>query len=679
MTQIAMDTQNKQQMLAYELVAHTNSSFFLTGKAGTGKTTFLRNVQEQVDKSFVTLAPTGVAAILAGGQTIHSFFGLPLGVCDEKTTGSLNEDRIDAIQQADTFIIDEVSMVRCDMVDAIDRTLRLVMRSRKPFGGKQMLFVGDMFQLPPVVSNPAERAKLEDLYQTKDFFFYKAHVFEQMELVKVELQKVYRQSEDTRFLSLLEDVRQGRMTADDTQLLNQRVATPQPEDGMVITLASTNKVADTINQHELDSLSTEQFTYEGEVTGRVESTRLPAEQHLQLKVGAQIMFTRNDPARRWANGTLAKVVALTADSITVALAGGATHSVDQCTWDSVSYEYDRQARKLKKTITGSFTQYPLRLAWAITIHKSQGMTFDKMLLDLSRGVFSPGQLYVALSRVRSLDGLFLSHPVQSRYAWTNSDILSFADDYNDEQAIDDEIHTGKAVYACLRKGDYDGAARQYLDLMVEKTQAGDLDAALRLMRSFFATVVCDDALMGCVADVPQSLCASTQWEVQLLAAMLHLYAAHYEQALQLADAVLARQECRDAAYVKSRALVMQGLYQEADELNDQLLGDYKRCNPDLKLLYMTAMVNELYVNDPGLIIMREVVFLRPRYDRGILALRGLMKKHGRQLDSEGDNDLVMAFNGNLSEEDFASQLVQSRVDDPKSVDGLVKAITDMKC
>lgn len=227
MTQIVMDTHNKQQMLAYELVAHTNSSFFLTGKAGTGKTTFLRNVQEQVAKSFITLAPTGVAAILAGGQTIHSFFGLPLGVCDEATFGRLNEDRIDAIREADTFIIDEVSMVRCDMVDAIDRTLRLVMRSRKPFGGKQVLFVGDMFQLPPVVSDPAERAKLEDLYQTKDFFFYKAHVFEQMHLVKVELQKVYRQSEDARFLTLLEDVRQGRMTADDTQLLNQRVATPQ--------------------------------------------------------------------------------------------------------------------------------------------------------------------------------------------------------------------------------------------------------------------------------------------------------------------------------------------------------------------------------------------------------------------------------------------------------------------
>ena len=679
MTQIVMDTHNKQQMLAYELVAHTNSSFFLTGKAGTGKTTFLRNVQEQVAKSFITLAPTGVAAILAGGQTIHSFFGLPLGVCDEATFGRLNEDRIDAIREADTFIIDEVSMVRCDMVDAIDRTLRLVMRSRKPFGGKQVLFVGDMFQLPPVVSDPAERAKLEDLYQTKDFFFYKAHVFEQMHLVKVELQKVYRQSEDARFLTLLEDVRQGRMTADDTQLLNQRVATPQSGDGMVVTLASTNKVADSINQRELDSLPAEQFTYEGKVTGKVEGGRLPAEQQLRLKVGAQVMFTRNDPARRWANGTLAKVVSLTADSITVALAGGATHSVDQCTWESVSYEYDRQTCRLQKTITGSFTQYPLRLAWAITIHKSQGMTFDKMLLDLSRGVFSPGQLYVALSRVRSLGGLFLSHPVQSRYAWTNSDILSFADGYNDNQAIDDEIHTGKAVYEHLRRNDYDGAARQYLYRVVEKVQAGDFDAALQLARSFFNTVVCDDALMGCVADVPQSLSASTRWEVQLLGALLSLYAGHYEQALQLADAVLARQDCRDAAYVKSRALVMLGRYQEADAVNEQLLDQVDLKDPDVKALYSVAMVNELYIGDSGLNIMQALVFVRPRYDRGFLALRGLMRKHGRKLDMEGDNDLVMAFNGNLSEEDFAAQLAKSRVDEPQSVDGLVKAITEMKC
>ena len=207
-----IDTQNQQQVLAYELIANTNSSFFLTGRAGTGKTTFLRKVQKMVDKQFITLAPTGVAAILAGGDTIHSFFGLPMEVCTPGTCGKLNEARILTLLHADTIIIDEVSMVRCDIVDAIDYTLRRALRTTQPFGGKQIIFVGDMFQLPPVVRQGAERELLHDIYQTDDFFFYKADAIKRMRLVKIEFQKVYRQDDDRQFLHILENVRMNKVT-----------------------------------------------------------------------------------------------------------------------------------------------------------------------------------------------------------------------------------------------------------------------------------------------------------------------------------------------------------------------------------------------------------------------------------------------------------------------------------
>ena len=404
MKNIQIDPQNHEQQLAYELVANTNSSFFLTGRAGTGKTTFLHNVQKIVNKQFITLAPTGVAAIRAGGDTIHSFFGLPMEVCTPGTCGKMNEARILTLLHADTIIIDEVSMVRCDVMDAIDYTMRKTLKNNIPFGGKQMIFVGDMFQLPPVVKYGAERDLLKDFYRTNDFFFYKSNAVKRIRLVKIEFQKVYRQ-EDTKFLHILENVRLNRVTPENIMHLNEHVHTPSNEDGAVITLVSINKTADKINTQHLEEINAKEFVYEGTIDGKFDEKRLPVEMELRLKVGAQVMFTRNDQFKRWANGTLGTVKKLTKDEISVTLNNGETYVVPCCSWESYSYEYNREERKMKKELTGTFTQYPLKLAWAITVHKSQGMTFDKLSIDLSRGMFAPGQLYVALSRVKTLDGL----------------------------------------------------------------------------------------------------------------------------------------------------------------------------------------------------------------------------------------------------------------------------------
>lgn len=669
-----IDTENQQQVLAYELIANTNSSFFLTGRAGTGKTTFLRNVQKMVDKQFITLAPTGVAAILAGGDTIHSFFGLPMEVCTPGTYGKLNEARILSLIHADTIIIDEVSMVRCDIVDAIDCTLRRTLRTTQPFGGKQIIFVGDMFQLPPVVRQGAERDLLHDIYQTNDFFFYKADAIKRMRLVKIEFQKIYRQDDDRQFLHILENVRMNRVTPENIMRLNQRVTQPQSKDGMVITLASLNKTADGINQQRLAEIDAEEFTYEGTIAGKFDDKKLPVELNLRLKVGAQVMFARNDQHKRWANGTLAKVVKLTKDEICVELSNGDQHVVPCVSWDSVSYEYDREARKLKKEVTGTFTQYPLKLAWAITIHKSQGMTFDKMSLDLSRGLFADGQLYVALSRVRSLDGLFLSKDVIPQYAHTNREIIAYANGYNDEQVIGNEIESGKAVYGALKNDDYDEAARQYLSLVCKKAQAGDIKEAMHQAKRFLDTLICDDDLMGCIESVPEELLVSSHWTSRFLAALLCLYSGRYGEALELADAVLENHRCQEALYVKSRALAMLERYAEADEVNEQMGDVFDMATPDAKVLYMIAMLNEMHIGDPGLDLMRKLVEAKPKYDKGIHALRMLMKRHNIMLDSPTESELTEAFNSDMPENEFDTMLKQYRSKAPKSVSYLIQRI-----
>lgn len=672
---IGIDTENKEQMMAYELIANTNSSFFLTGRAGTGKTTFLQNVQKMVDKQFVVLAPTGLAAILAGGETIHSFFGLPMNVCTPGTCGKMNQSRILTLIHTDTIIIDEVSMVRCDIIDAIDYTMRKTLRSSLPFGGKQIIFVGDMFQLPPVLKHGAEGELMKDLYHTDNCFFYKADIIKRMRLVKIEFQKVYRQ-EDKDFLRILENVRLNKTTPENLMHLNKRVCQPTKEDGTVITLASLNKTADSINQKRLAEIEAEEYTYEGTVTGKFEEKRFPVDLSLKLKVGAQVMFTRNDQQKRWANGTIGTVTKLSKDEIQVTTDGGDTYVVPNCSWESYSYEYDKRARKMKKELMGTFTQYPLRLAWAITVHKSQGMTFDKLYLDLSKGMFAAGQLYVALSRVRSLDGLFLSRPIIPQYAHTSREVLAYASGYNNEQVINSEIESGKAVYQLLAHHYYDEAAKQYLLLVQKKAQAGDIKEAMQQAKRLLDTVICDDDLFGCVEEVPDSLKEANHWAPKFLVALLSLYAGEYEQALEYVDSVLDQHQCQEALYVKSRCLAKMDRYQEADAVN-VLMGDvFDMSTPDAKVLYSIAMLNELHIGDPGLNLMQELVKAKPKYDNGITSLRYLMRRKGRVLVKTSDDprELLDDFNSDMSEEEFSQKLIETREKAPKAVEYLLRLI-----
>ena len=496
-----------------------------------------------------------------------------------------------------------------------------------------------------------------------------------MRLVKIEFQKVYRQ-EDRQFLQILENVRLNKTTPENLMHLNERVCQPRKEDGMVITLTSLNNTADLINQKRLAEIDSEEYTYEGTVQGKFEEKRFPVDMTLKLKVGAQVMFTRNDQQKRWANGTIGTVTKLGKDEIQVTTDGGAAYVVPNCSWESYSYEYDKEARKMKKELMGTFTQYPLRLAWAITVHKSQGMTFDKLYLDLSRGMFAAGQLYVALSRVRSLGGLFLSRPIIPQYAHTSREVLAYASGYNDEQAISSEIESGKAVYQLLSHHDYDEAARQYLLLVLKRAEAGDIKEAMQQAKRFLDTVVCDEELFGCIEGLPQSLMEADHWAPKFLVALLSLYAGKYEQALQYVDSVLSQHQCQEALYVKSRCLTKLERYEEADAVN-VLMGEvFDMSTPDAKVLYSIAMLNELHIGDPGLNLMQELIKAKPKYDKGILSLRQLMKRKGLVLVKKNDEprELVDDFNSDMPETEFVEKLHTAREKAPKAVDYLLRLI-----
>lgn len=644
-----IDTENIQQVQAYQLIANTNSSFFLTGKAGTGKTTFLHNIQNSVNKNFAVVAPTGVAAIVAGGETIHSFFGLPLEICTETTEGKVNMTHYDIIRHVDTIFVDEVSMVRCDIIDAIDRTLRRIMKTTIPFGGKQMVFIGDLFQLEPVLDTNGTGAEIiNDLYETKKPYFFKAKVFQRLKLPSIEFQKVYRQ-EDSMFIKVLNNVRNGCIDNDDIKLLNSRVVNVDNDD-MVITLTSTNKTADEINKSKLDAIEAQLFEFEATLDGDFEegkmANKMPAEKVLSLKVGAQIMFLRNDSQKRWANGTLGRVAKITDDEIVVELADGSEHSVSPASWDSYKYIYNKETKKLEKTLVGTFIQYPLKLAWAVTIHKSQGMTFDKMILDLSRGIFQSGQLYVALSRVRSIDGLFLKVPIKPTYAYTNGEVLTFSATYNDDIAINTEIESGAAVYKYIRDNDYDNIAKEYLRIVVDFITKGNLKEAAYIAGKLMDTIICDECLMDMVTEIPTFTNESIISD--FLMALLSLYGGRFEDSIIYADNVLARRQCKEALYIKSRALTKLDRWKEADEIHCQLsklMGD----NFDAKIYYSIAMLNELKCNDPGLKIMQAVICNRKGYVPAIRAMRTLLKRKGIKLE-DSENELVSAFNGNSDEE-----------------------------
>lgn len=411
-----MERGNFELDVARFIVEKTDMSLFLTGKAGTGKTTFLREVVRYTKKKCIVLASTGIAAVNAGAMTIHSFFQFGLGpfvqgVIEPKSDFRINKSKLELIRHLQLLIIDEVSMVRADLMDHIDVELRRIRRNSKPFGGVQLLMIGDLQQLPPI-AHGGEDELLRQYYKT--LYFFSSAALKSMKYSCIELKNVYRQT-DRHFIDILNHARDCTLTSQDISDLNARYIpgfSPKPEDGY-IRLMTHNRQVDYVNETELEKLDSKPYTFVAAVTGTFPEESYPTADSLTLKKGAQVMFIKNDPERRFINGTLGEVKSIDKNSIAVRLAeSGMIIDVEPMEWQNIRYQFDEESKEISSKQIGRFKQYPLKAAWAITVHKSQGLTFDKAIIDV-HAAFSPGQAYVALSRCRTLDGLVLSSPVSA--------------------------------------------------------------------------------------------------------------------------------------------------------------------------------------------------------------------------------------------------------------------------
>jgi tetratricopeptide (TPR) repeat protein len=662
---IALDITNIEQQKAYDLVANTNTSLFITGKAGTGKTTFVKRIQEEINKNFLVLAPTGIAAINAGGRTIHSFFGFPLEVITPRTKMEVSYEKRLLLQRTDTIIIDEASMVRCDLVDGMDRFLRAIFSNHLPFGGKQMVFVGDLFQLPPVVKHGSvDDEVMKSLYGEGVPYFYKASVMRRMNLPKIEFTHVYRQNDEV-FLDILNRMRFGENTWGDLDILNKRVCKDMSGKDFYITVTSKNSTADEINNAKLAELEGEEFCYEGISEGEIKINDMPVPEKLFLKEGAQVIFCRNDYANGCVNGTIAKVKELSEESIIVRLENGNEVKVEKMTWESKEKTYDPIEHKLETEIVGTFTQYPLKLAWAITIHKSQGMTFDRMHFDLADGTFMPGQAYVAISRLRTLDGLTLSRSIHGGDIKQNEEIRAFANTFNDMAMIDDELDFDKDFYSHLTSKDYDNAAKACLGQMLKKMARGDFRNAALVAKKMFDVMLDDECLKGATIGIP--LLKDCSMTCNFLNAVLCQYSNRYEEAIGYADLVLARKACLEAMFIKGKALFELGRYVEALDVVSQIREKSAKSEDkmpiDKKQYLFEAKLNQ-QLGRANMDICKRLCKLCHEYVPAYVWIRKEAIQNNLQLqikDDDKDKELVAVFNNTyVSDADFAKMLSDAK-------------------
>lgn len=656
-----LDLDNDEFQNAIILIRETNQSFFLTGKAGTGKSTFLKYVVESIAKNFVVVAPTGIAAINANGETIHSFFRFPLRplLPEDKEIKIFfeNSEKRKIISAMDTLIIDEVSMVRADLIDGIDFSLRKNGGNPNlPFGGKQVIFVGDIFQLEPVaLKNTGEWKIINEIYGST--YFYKAKVFQRLNLFTVELKKVYRQT-DPSFISLLDKIRVKEISQPDIDKINSRVVTDDflKNKEFAITLTSTNALAENVNIIRLSEIKSDLFKYQAEVSGEFEESKFPADPELKLKAGAQVIFIKNDSEKRWVNGTIGQVIELNENEIKVKLKDGSIHSVEKRIWENTKYHFNKVNKIIEHETIGTFQQYPLKLAWAITIHKSQGLTFDTVVIDFGNGTFASGQAYVALSRVRKFDGLFLKQRMNSTDIYVDNEIRGFAKTFNDQEKISENLNFGKKLDALLKNKNLEEIGKLYFLEAISCIKKGNINNAYQNFILCHEYITCDCSLFIPKEESEEILNSlnvnkkTDSLQMYFIWAVFYLYSFQYQNALYYINLFLELDfESEIGHYIKGR--ILSGLNNFPDALKELTIAlSIKKTS---RVLYRMGRLNEDELNSFGIDNLYSSVLLNPSSVCALTQLKIKSFERGIKLKTNTDKFIINHFNMNNSLDFFA--------------------------
>lgn len=617
----AIDTSidNQEFILAHDLIAETNQSFFLTGKAGTGKSSFIKRIIKTIPKNFVIVAPTGIAAINIGGVTIHSFFQFPLRPILPDDDGiklfRKESEKRKVISDMDVLIIDEISMVRADLIDGIDYSLRQNGGNPcLPFGGKQVVFVGDIFQLEPIaLKNSGEYGIISDIYESH--YFYKAKVFDRIKLFTVELTKVYRQN-DPLFINLLDKVRINKISQSDIDKFNDRVIdnSENKEKNFTITLTTKNESADAINSKKLSEIRTRPFSFKAEISGDFDESKFPTESELILKEGAQVIFIKNDSDKRWVNGTIGQIHELSETTIKVKLENGSTYFVEERVWENIKYKYDKKTKRIKQEIIGTFKQYPLKLAWAITIHKSQGLSFERVIIDFGNGTFASGQAYVALSRAVTFDGLFLKKRIKKSDIYIDEEIKSFSNTFNDITVIKYRLKEGKEIFPYVRYKYWEKIGKLYFQKAIKDLIINKFDDAYDNLVYGYDYISCDCETGGWfnkeVIDIylKANNFDCNAYKLEFIKAFLFFYSRKYNYAFNSINCFIELQPNNELGYyLKGRILI--GLDKPNEALKSfQKSLELKRTS---RTLYRIGRTKEQYLKVYGLDEMYEAIVINP--------------------------------------------------------------------
>jgi len=655
-----LDLDNKEFQNTLELIQETGKSFFLTGKAGTGKSTFLKHIVKTTSKNFIVVAPTGIAAVNVGGVTIHSFFQFPLRPLlpedeDIKIFWKDSEKR-KIISELDTLIIDEISMVRADLVDGIDYSLRRNGGNPNlPFGGIQVVFVGDIFQLEPVTIKKSGDLKIiNEIYGSS--YFYNAKVFNKLDLFTVELRKVYRQT-DSSFIGLLDKVRIKEIKQSEIDKLNERVFSEEElnKQEFAITLTTRNDIAEKVNSKKLSELKTESVTYNADVTGEFEESKYPTEPELILKEGAQVIFIKNDSEQRWVNGTIGQVHKLTETGIKVKLDDNSIHVVEKRKWENIKYQYNRDKKKIEQETVGTFLQYPLKLAWAITIHKSQGLTFENVVIDFGTGTFASGQAYVALSRATKFDGLFLKQRMHLNDIYVDEEIKEFSKSFNNQDVINSNLGIGKVIYNYQIKHDNERIGDYYLTEAIKSLQAGDFKETFNNLMIGFDYVTCDCELSRLVKDNNEEIKSSLKQfsincspqELDFIRCIYFCFSDDYLKALRFIESFLDdNDESEIGHYLKGR--IYTGL-----EQMDNAYFEFERAltiKETARVLYRIGRYKEQKSEDYGLNQLLKSVILNMSSLCSNRWLKETADKRGIKLETNTNKLLANCFNNKTTDE-----------------------------